>query len=275
GSILSGCLIVGLAAWYTFQGNGLFLSRAGNLELGLTDFQSWSTVILAISLVTGAAVQERQSLVDQMRANSRGLSNETSKGEVDRLLNDVSNRIRQSLNIEAILQQTVEEVRQLLNADRVCLYQVQPDGYGAVTAESVIAPWASLANERIPPDIIALQQQIYREQPIQVRDNVNKTELPQFFQQYYERYNVQSSLTISLFYQGDHLGLLGDSTMPPAALLASPRSRSDSTFSAPYRNGNPTGESLQRPAKPRSQHGGRGPRSHGADADQHDRIHGS
>ncbi|MBE9028347.1 MASE1 domain-containing protein [filamentous cyanobacterium LEGE 11480] len=208
GSIFSGFLIVSLAAWYTFHGSGLFLARGGNLELGITDFQSWSTIVLAISLVTGAAVQERQTLIDQLQANSRSLNQSPPDGDVERLLNEVSNRIRQSLNISEILQQTVEEVRQLLNADRVCLFQANESGEGFVSAESVIDAWPSILGTQIPAEIVTEMQGRYQNQPVQVRDDVRTVEVTPFLQAAYERYKIRSSLTTSLEQDGQPFGLL-------------------------------------------------------------------
>lgn len=55
----------------------------------------------------------------------------------EQLLNAIALRIRQSLNLQDIFDSTVREVRQLLNCDRVLIYQFEPDWTGTVVAESV------------------------------------------------------------------------------------------------------------------------------------------
>ena len=55
----------------------------------------------------------------------------------EQLLNATALRIRQSLNLQDILDSTVREVRQLLNCDRVLVYQFDPDWTGTIVAESV------------------------------------------------------------------------------------------------------------------------------------------
>lgn len=52
-------------------------------------------------------------------------------------LNRMTNRIRQSLELQEILSATVAEVRAFLGVDRVKIYRFQPDGSGQVIAESV------------------------------------------------------------------------------------------------------------------------------------------
>ncbi|UBF26916.1 GAF domain-containing protein [Kovacikia minuta CCNUW1] len=53
------------------------------------------------------------------------------------LLNRMTNRIRQSLELQEILSATVREVRSFLGTDRVKIYRFQPDGVGQVIAESI------------------------------------------------------------------------------------------------------------------------------------------
>jgi light-regulated signal transduction histidine kinase (bacteriophytochrome) len=53
------------------------------------------------------------------------------------LLNRMTNRIRQSLELPQVLSATVTEMRSFLKTDRVKVYRFQPDGTGQVIAESV------------------------------------------------------------------------------------------------------------------------------------------
>ena len=54
------------------------------------------------------------------------------------LLNRMTNRIRQSLELQEILSCTVQEIRSFLGTDRVKIYRFHADGTGQVIAESVI-----------------------------------------------------------------------------------------------------------------------------------------
>ncbi|HLO87337.1 MAG TPA: GAF domain-containing protein, partial [Nostocaceae cyanobacterium] len=53
------------------------------------------------------------------------------------LLRRMTNRIRQSLELEDIIKATTAEVRALLGTDRVMIYQFHADGSGEVVAESI------------------------------------------------------------------------------------------------------------------------------------------
>ncbi len=65
------------------------------------------------------------------------------------LLWNTTQKVRQSLDLTAILDATVEEVRQTLHADRVAVYRFQPDWSGDFIAESVQAPWVKLVNPEV------------------------------------------------------------------------------------------------------------------------------
>jgi light-regulated signal transduction histidine kinase (bacteriophytochrome) len=53
------------------------------------------------------------------------------------LVRRITERIRQSLELEDILTCTVEEVRSFLKTDRIMIYRFSPDGSGEVVAESI------------------------------------------------------------------------------------------------------------------------------------------
>ncbi|HBB31774.1 MAG TPA: hypothetical protein DDZ80_06380 [Cyanobacteria bacterium UBA8803] len=62
----------------------------------------------------------------------------------EKLLSQIAQRIRQSLNLGEILSRTVSEVRQFLQADRVVIYQLEADRSGAIAVESVSRPELSI-----------------------------------------------------------------------------------------------------------------------------------
>ena len=68
------------------------------------------------------------------KTSARGRSKAVTQGT---LLNRMTNRIRQSLELQEILSVTVAEIRSFLKTDRVKIYRFQPDGSGQVIAESV------------------------------------------------------------------------------------------------------------------------------------------
>ncbi len=69
--------------------------------------------------------------------------------EQQRLVMEMTQHIRQSLNFQDILQNTVDEVRQFLGCDRVTIFQFSPDWSGTVVVESVGANWTAILSTQI------------------------------------------------------------------------------------------------------------------------------
>ncbi|MBK1988393.1 GAF domain-containing protein [Sphaerospermopsis aphanizomenoides BCCUSP55] len=77
--------------------------------------------------------------------------------EQETLLRRITNRIRQSLELEEIITATTAEVRSLLGTDRVMIYKFHPDGSGQVIAESIYENrLPSLLGLNFPADDIPL-----------------------------------------------------------------------------------------------------------------------
>jgi diguanylate cyclase (GGDEF)-like protein/PAS domain S-box-containing protein len=79
------------------------------------------------------------------------------QAEREQLLGAITQRVRQSLDLETVLSTTVAEVRRLLQTDRVLLYRLQPSGDGSVVTESVAPGWSSLLGQSILDRCFATQ----------------------------------------------------------------------------------------------------------------------
>ncbi|RMF63154.1 MAG: GAF domain-containing protein, partial [Cyanobacteria bacterium J069] len=69
--------------------------------------------------------------------------------EREQLMRTVTERIRRSLDLDNILAATVNEVRQLLQTDRVILFRIDPQNQGYVVQESVGKTWQALLGRDI------------------------------------------------------------------------------------------------------------------------------
>ncbi|NEO58403.1 MAG: response regulator [Okeania sp. SIO3B5] len=65
--------------------------------------------------------------------------------ERSQLMTFIQERIRQSLNLNDILKNTVDEVRKFLKADRVLIYKFHSDGTGEVLMESIASGLQSIS----------------------------------------------------------------------------------------------------------------------------------
>ncbi|MEO1005817.1 MAG: GAF domain-containing protein, partial [Cyanobacteria bacterium J06638_38] len=73
----------------------------------------------------------------------------TKSFQQQQLIAETALQIRQSLDLSAILDTAVQEVRLLLNCDRVVIYRFAPDMSGEVVAESVKSGWKKSLGEKV------------------------------------------------------------------------------------------------------------------------------
>lgn len=127
----------------------------------------------------------------------------------DRLLAAIASRIRQSLNLEEILNTTVTEVRQLLQVDRVLLCQFQTNWSGIVVVETVGDRWQALMGKVITdPCFIEGWVESYRNGRIQAVEDIYKAGFSQHHIDLLKQFQVRANLVIPIL-QGESLwGLL-------------------------------------------------------------------
>jgi two-component system, OmpR family, sensor histidine kinase VicK len=81
-----------------------------------------------------------------------------------KLFSEVTFKIRQSLQLKEILRATVTEVQRILQADRVLIYQVLPDGTGKTISEAVLPAYSPILDLEFPEEVFPQEyQQLYAE----------------------------------------------------------------------------------------------------------------
>ncbi|WP_250124404.1 histidine kinase dimerization/phosphoacceptor domain -containing protein [Chroococcidiopsis sp. CCMEE 29] len=129
--------------------------------------------------------------------------------ECSRLLTAMALRIRESLNLDEILQTAVDEVRQFLQTDRVIIYRFNPDLSGTVAVESVATGWQPALNSTIRDTCFGKNYgQAYKEGRTQVTEDIYTAGLTQCHIDILVLYDIRASLVVPIL-QGEHLwGLL-------------------------------------------------------------------
>jgi GAF domain-containing protein len=118
------------------------------------------------------------------------------KAQQDSLLVLITERIRQSLGLQTILEVTVNEVRQVLNVDRVIILRLEKEGSGRVVAEAVTDPSLSILNQVIVPIGFTGLSHLSQMDPVSFGAGV------------LEDFQVRSQLIVSIFQGDQHWGLL-------------------------------------------------------------------
>ncbi|MDA0674109.1 MAG: PAS domain S-box protein, partial [Cyanobacteria bacterium] len=118
----------------------------------------------------------------------------------------IANRMRQSLDLEQILDTVVQEVQQLLRVDRVLIYQFDATLAGTVVAEAVVSPWRPCLGTHIRDTCFQADQYglAYRQQGrIFVADDVDRAGLTDCHRQLLADFQVRANIAVPIVLPND------------------------------------------------------------------------
>lgn len=118
-----------------------------------------------------------------------------------KLFAEVTLKIRQSLDLAAILQTTVTEVQRILKADRVLIYQVLPDGTGKSISEAVLPEYTSILGMNFPEEVFPSEyQQLYAAGRVQAIADVYAPQsgLAECLVEFVEKFEIQAKLIVPI-----------------------------------------------------------------------------
>ena len=125
----------------------------------------------------------------------------------EKLIAVMCDRIRQSLNIEEILNTTAEEVRQFLKTDRVLIYRFESDWSGKVVVESVSPDYMATLNMVIhDPCFGESQVQPYQEGRIGAITDIQKAGLTPCHVEFLAQLQVRANLVVPILQGVSHQG---------------------------------------------------------------------
>jgi methyl-accepting chemotaxis protein PixJ len=128
-----------------FQGDKLWGLLASYQHGGSRHWEEFEvTAMEQIAVLLGVAMQQTQTL-DKYQQQSQKMAKAVQR---DRAVAKVIDKIRQSLDMESIFLTTTQEMRSLLNTDRVAVYRLNPDYSGEFVSESVAAGWLPLVERQ-------------------------------------------------------------------------------------------------------------------------------
>lgn len=135
------------------------------------------------------AILERSRLLQELQQQQ----------QQQRLLARISLQIHQSLHLNDILEQAVEGVQELLQADRVMVCQFQAGQQAEIVAEAVLPAWTSLLHTQIDSHELLNNGGSRRSQPqVQVVDNIVNSNLTATYVQFLQQFQVQARLVVPI-----------------------------------------------------------------------------
>jgi PAS domain S-box-containing protein len=126
------------------------------------------------------------------------------------LFAEVTLKIRQSLQLQDILQTAVTEVQKILNADRVLVYRLWPDGTGSSVAEEVLPGLPTVLGQTFPAEVFPEPyRQLYLQGRVQsLADVEHDTEIAPCLVEFVQQFQVKAKLIVPIVAQSELWGLL-------------------------------------------------------------------
>lgn len=122
-----------------------------------------------------------------------------AKGEQEALLRLVINQIRSSLDLNGILNTAVQGVRQVLNTDRVVIYQFVNGWEGEIKVENYRVPWPSIFGDKITDNCFPEQHgQLYKNGRVLAVNDIHKSDLDPCHLNFLAMLQVRANLVVPI-----------------------------------------------------------------------------
>jgi PAS domain S-box-containing protein len=163
------------------------------------DIRTWRTILVPIANSQGKIVKLQGSSRD-ITSEKRAIAQQIRQTRYRYLLRSVTLKIRQSLELDRILQATVTELQKTLNADRVLLFQFLPDGSGKVIKEAVLPDFPAMLDtiliDRYCRDKLPHK---YFEGYVYACEDSDRASLSACHREMFQKYQIRANLVLPIF----------------------------------------------------------------------------
>ncbi|WP_392480229.1 PAS domain S-box protein [Nostoc sp. C110] len=119
--------------------------------------------------------------------------------ERERLVNQIAQHIRESLELEEVLTTTVAEVREFLQADRVLIYRLWEDGTGSAITETVLPEYTKILGETFPEEVFPREyHQAYSLGKTRAIANVEQADVELCLADFVKQFGVKAKLVVPI-----------------------------------------------------------------------------
>ncbi|MGQ4645870.1 PAS domain S-box protein [Lyngbya aestuarii] len=176
---------------------GTPLTYEETLELPIGT-RMWRTTLVPIRDLQGRIVKLQggsRDITEEKQATARQIRQTRYR----HLLTSVTLKIRQSLQIEEILQTTVVELQKTLQTDRVLFFRLLPDGSGKVVNEVVLPEFTAMLGMIIQDECLPERYlEKYRKGRIHVCDHVISAGFTPCYLEFMQQHQIQANLIVPI-----------------------------------------------------------------------------
>jgi methyl-accepting chemotaxis protein PixJ len=174
-----------------------------------SDFRNWQQPevdwVTQIAAQVGFALDNAKSVAEAKQLRHQL----ATEAKLTQYFTDSIRYIRESLQQEDILEISVEEVRRVLNCDRVVIYSLNSDHHGAIVSESVAPGWTRAQGKVIQdPCFESRYLEKYRNGRVRAWSNIYEAGMTPCYIEQLEKLQVKANLVTPVVNEGKLFGLL-------------------------------------------------------------------
>ncbi|BCL33671.1 GAF domain-containing protein [Nostoc sp. MS1] len=125
------------------------------------------------------------------------------------LFAEITLKIRETLDVDEILQTSVNEVQKLLQADRVLIFRLWADGSGTVVQEAVLPGWPVVLGQNILDPCFAEDYvDKYRQGRVSAIFDIAKANIQDCHREFLQQFGVKANLVVPILNRDGIWGLL-------------------------------------------------------------------
>lgn len=125
------------------------------------------------------------------------------------LFAEITLKIRESLQIEEILQTAVTEVQKLLQADRVLIFKLETDGSGTVVQEAVLPGWPVILGKNLLDTCFKEKYlEKYRQGRVSKIEDIESSDISPCHREFLGQFAIKSNLVVPILLREGIWGLL-------------------------------------------------------------------
>lgn len=153
-----------------------------------------SACVVSIALLIIYYLLQRR--IQERRTAEIFLQQQTKR---ERIVNQIAQHIRQSLNLEEVLATTVAEVRQFLECERVLIYRIWEDGTGSAITENVLTQYPAILGETFPAEVFPSEyHQAYIRGKIGAITDVDQGDIAPCLAEFVKQFRVKAKLVVPI-----------------------------------------------------------------------------
>ena len=121
------------------------------------------------------------------------------QSERERVIHQIAQQIRKSLNLDDVLRTTVTEVRNFLECDRVLIYRIWENGTGSAITETVLSSYTAILGKTFPEEVFPSEyHQAYIQGKSRTITDIEQDDVEECLSEFVKQFGVQAKLVVPI-----------------------------------------------------------------------------